>query len=53
MTTTIPTGGRTVEVRRRFAGLAEILLREGQPELARECADLAVRAGLWRHPFGL
>ncbi|NDI46768.1 aspartyl/asparaginyl beta-hydroxylase domain-containing protein [Goekera deserti] len=44
-------GGADVEVRRRYAELVDVLLREGRGEAARSVADLAVSHGVWSHPL--
>jgi aspartyl/asparaginyl beta-hydroxylase (cupin superfamily) len=38
----------SAEVRRRYAAIIDQLQSEGKPELARQCAELAVGQGVWR-----
>ncbi|MGI5152091.1 aspartyl/asparaginyl beta-hydroxylase domain-containing protein [Plantactinospora sp. CA-294935] len=38
-------------VRRSYSQLVDALTTEGAPEVARQCADLAVEQGVWRHPL--
>nr|ACG60751.1 alpha-ketoglutarate-dependent hydroxylase [Streptomyces pilosus] len=39
------------QVRRRYADLIDVLLAEGEPQAAADCARLAVEQGVWRDPL--
>jgi aspartate beta-hydroxylase len=44
-------GDISTEIRKRYAGLVDTLIREGRTDLARQSAQLAVEQGVWNHPL--